>query len=244
MNREVFLKMAETESGHWWFLGRRRILASILESLRLSSAHILEVGCGTGGNLNLLSRFGKVKGMEYDEGAREIARTKHSCEIEPGFLPGEIPFPGQSFDLVALLDVLEHVHEDAESLIALHNRLRPEGWLLLTVPAFPFLFSEHDVVHHHKRRYRIRQLRRLIQNAGFSIQRSGYFNFFLFPPAFAIRLLERIRGTRGGAQLDIPWPPLNALLAFFFGLERFLWSWVKFPFGLSIYVIAKRTPGG
>ena len=153
MEEEIYHKTAAYEEGHWWFKGRRCIIEKVLHDLSLpSKPKILEMGCGTGGNLSLLSQYGEVYGVELDNFARNYASKRHIGPILPGSLPHEIPYQDNFFDLIALLDVLEHVEEDGLSLVQLHKKLKPGGYLLITVPAFPALWSAHDEAHHHKRR--------------------------------------------------------------------------------------------
>ncbi|MCH9013739.1 MAG: class I SAM-dependent methyltransferase, partial [Proteobacteria bacterium] len=155
MDRQVYARMAELEDRHWWFAARRRILTEVLARLVALPAapRLLEAGCGTGGNLAMLSRFGEVAAFEPDAEARRKAQEKSGFDVRDGRLPGDIPFEPGRFDLVAAFDVLEHVEDDLASLRALHAQLRPGGSALITVPAFEFLWSRHDERHHHWRRY-------------------------------------------------------------------------------------------
>jgi len=133
MERAVYTTMAEVEDEHWWFVARRRILAEVIErTARLGKpARVLEAGCGTGGNLAMLARFGAVSAFEPDEGARRHARAKGAYDVRPGSLPDAVPFEAGRFDLVAALDILEHLDDAAAGLAALASRLRPAragGW--------------------------------------------------------------------------------------------------------------------
>ncbi len=141
--------MNQLEREHWWFTARRQILDRLLCYADLPvGALILEAGSGTGGNLAMLQRYGKVHAMELDESARELARSKNlDVLIEPGRLPGEIPYGDQLFDAIVMFDVLEHIDEDQATLEAIMARLKPGGRLVLTVPAFSSLWSNHDVIH-------------------------------------------------------------------------------------------------
>ncbi len=167
MDRAVFERMAAFEDTHWWFAARRRLIHTILSRSAAvpQGAQILEAGCGTGGNLALLSEFGTVDAFEFDAAAREIAEEKSGLPIVFGALPSDLPFGQKKFDIIGLFDVLEHIEDDQASLAALGARLAPEGQIVLTVPAFPALWSRHDERHHHFRRYTSKSLRAVADRA-------------------------------------------------------------------------------
>ena len=240
MDQHIYVEMAALEERHWWFVARRKILSTLLSSLPLPlNAQILEAGCGTGGNLAMLTRHGQVYGMEENAQAIELSSAKGASLIAQGRLPSAIPFEGKKFDLIALLDVLEHLDEDDASLRALRTRLKPGGWLLITVPAFPFLWSHHDELHHHKRRYVATDLRALIKGAGYQIHYLSYFNTWLFPLIAAARLMKGSGGSRSG-DLSMPNKFVNTLLKTIFASERWLLGRIAFPFGVSLVVLAQN----
>jgi SAM-dependent methyltransferase len=243
MERAVYLRMAEVEEEHWWFVARRRILGDLLERLveLPQPARVLEAGCGTGGNLGMLSRFGAVRAFEPDEGARSHARSKGAFDVRDGRLPDAVPFEPDDFDLVAALDILEHLDDDAASLAALAHRLRPGGWLLITVPAFGFLWSQHDESHHHKRRYRKDELVARIKAAGLIPVRVSYYNSLLFPLIAGVRLLRNLLGRQGDDEA-LPPRAINRFLAGVFASERHLIGRVPLPLGVSLVALARR-PG-
>jgi SAM-dependent methyltransferase len=239
----VYTALAGAEDQHWWFRGRRAIAAHIIERLALpADATILEVGSGTGGNLEMLSRFGRLFATELDTEARAFSDRRGIVKAEKGILPHQIPFGDRRFDLIAAFDVLEHLDADFETLVALHARLVDQGKLLITVPAFPFLWSAHDESHHHKRRYRLRPLVRLFERAGYRVLLASYCNFWLFPLVAAARLPDRFAGTGRQKRIDLPIPPapLNDLLEKIFSSERYLHGIVSLPFGVSIVLLAQR----
>jgi SAM-dependent methyltransferase len=242
MDEALYRQMRELEDRHWWFTARRRIVESVLARLPLGlNANILDAGCGTGGNLAMLARFGAVTGAEYDAGAAALARARNVAPVVRAALPDWMPFAAGQFQLVTLLDVLEHIDDDRASLATLAGLLRPGGFLVLTVPAFPFLWSAHDTEHHHKRRYRAAQLRERITATGLNIQWLSYYNSVLFPPVAMVRLLGKVvPHTSVGSEVELPPAPLNALLETVFAAERFWLGKVPVPFGVSLIAVARK----
>lgn len=242
MKAELYAQMRELEDRHWWFTGRRRIVAAVIRRLRLpADARLLDAGCGTGGNLPMLAGFGEVVGAEYDAGAAVLARARGVCEVVRAGLPGGMPFVAGRFDLITLLDVLEHIDDDAASLRTLAGLLAPGGHLLITVPAFPFLWGPHDEAHHHKRRYRASGLRQTVEGAGLKLAWQSYYNSGLFPAVAAVRLLRKLLPVGGaGSELALPPAPINALLEGLFAAERHLLGRVRLPFGVSLIAVARK----
>lgn len=242
MERVIFERMAELDQEHWWFVARRQILTNVIRrAARLpDEARILEVGCGTGHNLSMLGGFGKVDACELDAIARSLASDRLGRPVLEARLPDLSMFEPASYDLVALLDVLEHVPDDLAALCSIRALLKPGGALVLTVPANPWMWSAHDVAHHHFRRYRKLQLRRLLEKAGYSLELHGYFNSLLFPAIAATRIASKIRGHEA-ADDAMPGKRVNALLKSIFGLEAALVGRLPMPFGVSLISIARRA---
>lgn len=240
MKPEAYLEMARVEGEHWWFRGRRTIVESLIENMDLpASAQILEAGCGTGGNLRLLSRFGEVSAFDMSETACAFAREQcPAATVRQGHCPDDIPYPDARFDLICLLDVLEHLERDDDALVALGSKLAGGGRLLLTVPAYPMLWSSHDEFLHHHRRYRATQLTQLLDHAGFSVERVSHFNTLLFPVAALSRLAARLSNTPAGGT-GVPVKMLNAALYKIFAAERMLLSRTNLPFGVSLVAIGR-----
>ncbi len=243
MEQQVYSQMAASQGEHWWFVARRRILAAVLHRyVRLpAGARLLEAGCGMGGNLAMLAGFGHVSAFEPDAEARRIVSRESGLQIREGRLPDEVPFDAEAFDLVAALDVLEHVEEDSASLATLRNKLRPGGWLVITVPAFSFLWSAHDRIHHHKRRYRKAELVRLASEAGLTPVKVSYFNTLLFPIIAMVRLVKGLLRIDEADGEAMPGNLVNRCLTALFASERHLLGRVWLPVGVSILMIARRA---
>ncbi|NVN39192.1 class I SAM-dependent methyltransferase [Ameyamaea chiangmaiensis] len=233
--------MARLEARHWWFVGRRAILADVIARHVPGAGDrpldIVELGAGTGGNQAFLARFGPYTGLEPDPYARSVAGPS----VREGALPDAIPFPTASADLVAMFDVLEHLDDDVGSLRAAAGLLRPDGRLVLSVPAFQWLWSDHDRHHHHRRRYGRRQLVDVARRAGLQVTWMSSFNTVLFPLAAGVRLARRL--TRASGHDDaMPPPVLNAVLTRLFAGERHILPVVPFPVGLSIVAVLSARP--
>lgn len=242
MERIVYDRMAELDATHWWYRARRDILASVVErEVRPpAQARILEIGCGTGHNLMMLSRFGSVEGIEIDEAARAVASKRLGRAIGSAPLPALPGVPDKNYDLVAVLDVIEHVEDDRAALAGIARRLRDGGRILITVPAMPWMWSAHDVVNHHFRRYTAASLRAAVADAGLKLDFLSYFNTLLFPLAAAARVAGRVTGKQDSDD-TLPPAPVNRLFEAVFGLERHLVGRVPLPVGVSLVAVASDT---
>ena len=239
MERAVYRHMADLDQRHWWYLGRRQVLATLIERLARPPAdgRILEVGCGTGHNLAMLRKFADVDAVELDEGVRAIAESRLGREVISDRLPELKGVPDRTYDLIGAFDVIEHINDDRAALEAIAQKLRSGGKLVLTVPAHPWMWSAHDVINHHKRRYSKRSLRELIDGSPLKLDSIGYLNSLLFPLALAERLVSKLSGKED-TQLGIPPEPINALLTSIFAAERHVIGRLPLPPGLSFYAVA------
>jgi SAM-dependent methyltransferase len=246
MSPDAYIEMARTQATHWWFVARRDILRSQISRLNLPpNADILEIGSGTGANLDLLADFGNVVALEMR--AEAIALAEQRCggtagriSMRQGTCPQDLPTLSQKFDLICLFDVLEHIEQDCESLAQLAMLLKRGGTLMLTVPAYQWMWGPHDVHLHHKRRYNKRSLSDRCAYAGLSVSRMSHFNTLLFPLAVVGRMLEKVTG-RNTSAAETPPAPINALFRRLFALERHLLPRMQLPFGLSLLLLAQPS---
>jgi len=240
MDAPLFQRMVEVEDRHWWFRGRRRVVARALEALALpDGATILDLGCGTGGNLAMLARFGHLSACEADEGARGMAVARQVVPVEAGALPDQLSYPPSSFDLVVMTDVLEHVEQDRPALVSVARLLRPGGRLVLTVPALPWLWTARDEAHYHFRRYTRATLAAALHAGGFGIERLAYYNMLLFPAMVGQRMVARAGGRPYEDDLGLPPAWINRLLEEALAAE---WPLVRrglTPVGASLLAIAQ-----
>ncbi len=244
MERQLYQQMAASEDAHWWFAARRSMVRALLcKTPRVDHAELLDAGCGTGGNLAMLSEFGKVYGFEYDDEARGHAKARGIGTIEAGSLPNGVPFDGITFDGILLTDVLEHIDDDNTTLASLSKRLKPGGWLIITVPAFSFLWTHHDVQNHHKRRYRKAELESKLAQAGFHLTYSSYCFLTIFPLALLAAWSEKL-GIAGLRETGLkqPHPLINRMLRLVASQDvLFIRLGITLPIGVSCIALARKS---
>lgn len=242
MERHVFDQMAELDQRHWWYRARRQVLSSLIGRMQLPpNAKLLEIGCGTGHNLQMLGGFGHVDALELDDEARDLAEKRLGRKIMQAPLPELNEVKNRHYDLIGAFDVIEHIADDTAAIASIATKLKPNGKFVMTVPAHQWMWSAHDVVNHHQRRYSKRGLRRLIEESPLRLERVGYFNSFLFPAALAERMAAKLRGKESG-DLDLPAAPLNAALRGVFAAERHFVGRIPLPMGLSLFAIGSMEP--
>jgi len=242
VEEQLYWKFYEIEKSHWWFVARQRILLDIIQKrIRLpGGSRVLDVGCGTGAVLEELSQHYDTYGTDSSQLAIDLCRERglqnaYHCTLE------SFPHRELRFDLVTLLDVIEHIDDDVAILRQAHTFLKPKGCVLVTVPAYQFLWSRHDVVNRHKRRYLRSQVRRVLEESGFRVEMISYFNTFLFPAALVARLAERLFHPEKDTTLDVPAGFLNSLLASLFASERHVLRRTTLPYGLSVVGLARKS---
>lgn len=233
----------EVEESHWWYIGRRRIIASFVQGIcrqfQERRPRILDVGCGTGANLVMLSQFGEVEGVDISPDALAFCRERGLEDVRLGAAE-KLPYEDGRFDVVTAFDVVEHLDDDVAGLREMRRVLRPDGRLLLFVPTFMFLWGVQDDVSNHRRRYRLPELRRVVREAGFEVERTTYANITFFAPILLVRKLMRLTGIRTSTENSINVPILNGLFGHVLGSERTLLRYLNLPFGVSGLCVARR----
>ena len=239
MERAVYQQMAELDDRHWWYRARRQVIADLIrrEALPPKDARILEIGCGTGHNLAMLAGFGQVDGLELDDEARALSEKRLGRTVMRSPLPELGEVPDRQYDLIGAFDVIEHIDDDSAALASIAAKLKPAGKFVMTVPAHQWMWTAHDVVNHHKRRYSRRSLKLLIEGSPLKLERIGYFNSLLFPLAVAERAASRLR-HKEDAEVKLPPAPLNMALEKIFAAERYLVGRLPLPPGLSLFAVA------
>ncbi|HKO44554.1 MAG TPA: class I SAM-dependent methyltransferase [Pyrinomonadaceae bacterium] len=241
MMRHTYRILYQVEESHWWHRGRRRIIESFVKEICKGFKHrprILDVGCGTGGNLSLLSQFGDAEGVDVSTDALEFCRQRGLNNVRLGAAE-QLPFEDGTFDLVTALDVVEHIDDDIAGLREFRRVLKPEGRILLFVPTFMFLWGVQDDVSHHRRRYRLPELRKAVEQAGFVVERTTYANITFFLPILLGRKLMKLTGLRTESENNINVSALNGVFGKIFGAESSALRHLNFPFGVSGLCVAR-----
>ncbi|MGQ9927521.1 MAG: class I SAM-dependent methyltransferase [Chloroflexaceae bacterium] len=246
METSEYTTLASVELRHWWHRGMRAISAALLDPQYTGwpGLRILDAGCGTGGDGVFLGRYGQVIGVDYSAEA-----TARACQRMPGRIGRAsvlaLPFADDSFDLVTSFDVLYHqrVPDEATALAEVRRVLRPGAHFLLRLPAYDWLRSRHDRQVHTRRRYTAGQVRAMLTDAGFAVERCTYGLSLLFPLSLVTRLLERFTPDQSGTSaMVLPAAPINEALHSIMALEA---AWIaagrSFPFGLSVIALARNA---
>ena len=246
MQQDFYTEYSEIEDTHWWFRGRREIFTRLLAPFENRELSILDIGFGTGAMLTFLQRYGRVTGMDMSVDAIRFARTRCDAPMLLGDITA-LPVETASMDLVTAFDIVEHVPDDRAAFAELARVCRPGGHMLVTVPAFQFLWGNQDVISHHRRRYTLPDLRTRIEAAGFRIARLSYFNAFLFPIATAVRVARKLRSAPPAEEVKSDFTMtkpgrVNDMLARVFAAEAKLLTRWRLPVGLSLLCIAQREP--
>ena len=245
MNVGEYAEMYKLETFYWWFVSRRQLLDDLVRELSAGFTRpaILDVGCGTGINHSVLSKYGPTVCTDPSAEAVAFSRSRGIGELAQSEIE-TLPFAASSFDIVTALDVLEHVDDDMTAMREILRVTRNGGVLLVTVPAYGFLWSEHDEALHHRRRYAASELRNKLTNAGFEVERITYYMSLLFFPILFIRFVQSLTKRSIEAKTSHVILPawLNRLLVGILGFERLLLRRMNLPFGVSIVCTARKLP--
>lgn len=245
MDASLYDELHRVEQTHWWFRARRHIVWSLVQRYVEGRANrrlrVCELGCGTGGNLAAIEAEHDVVGIECSTHALEYARQSLGNRVRFGSLPHEIDLQPNSFDVVLMTDVLEHIEDDAASAIAALELVHPGGIVIATVPAYQWLFSPRDAHHHHFRRYGKRQFRDLWNDSHACVELLSHYNTALFPAAASVRLASKISRRRNEpGDITIPPRAINEQLARLMQCEANLLGRVPMPFGLSLVAVIRK----
>jgi SAM-dependent methyltransferase len=244
MQQHTYAIMDEVEGSHWWFVGRRKILESFLEPIvqslksKVQSVRILDVGCGTGANIEMLSQYGDAEGVDVSDDALEFCRRK-GLKVQKG-LAETLPYEDESFDLTTALDVVEHLDDDVAGLKEMFRVTKSGGYSLIFVPAFMWLWGVQDDISHHRIRYTKKGIVDRLKNAGYKIERATYANWTFFTPILAGRTIMKLTGIKPESENNITISALNGPLGKLFGAERFWLKHFNFPLGVSIVVVCQK----
>lgn len=242
MDADSIQDYAKLENSYWWFVGRRKVIANVLKKYfsDRQQLRILDWGCGPGGNFSMLSEYGQVLGVDASDEALKVCRAKGITNLIKAGTLQEF-HTTEKFDLVTNFDVLEHIHEDEEFLKALQGLLKPDGYILVTVPAYQFLWSELDKTLGHVRRYTRGELCLKFERSGYEVIKASYFIFFLGVPFIVFRFLQKFRQAKSLNSLAVDFPFwVNKIFTWLIYFEAVLMRYINLPFGTSIMVLARK----
>lgn len=243
LRQEEYANLARRENFYWWNIGRRLILNSVLKRHnKAKGGLILDVGCGSGGNILFLKNFGEVVGLDASDKALSFCKNKGFRELVLEDVQNNISYPDNYFNLVSAFDVLEHLPDDIGALEEMSRVCSPGGLIFITVPAWPFLWSPHDEYLGHQRRYTKKKLKEDFVSLGLNVLETSYFVMPAIPFIVTRRYIEKI--SKKNAQphsFDMILPSwLNSILIGWLKLERLLLNLFPLAFGSSLYVIARK----
>jgi SAM-dependent methyltransferase len=234
----------EVQERHWWYVARREILETVLRRVHdagVPEGTLYDLGCGVGANLPVLEKFGPTLGIDSSATAVAHCHERGHLNVRQSDIGSLRDLPAESGSVVVLADVIEHLDDDSGCLEAAHRLLKPGGALVVTVPAFMFLWSGVDELSHHRRRYTDTKLREVVSQH-FTLEWSSYFNTILFGSVVAVRMMERLLGRDGSDEATIPHPLVNDALRRVFASEKRWLGRVRLPFGVSVLCVARKPP--
>lgn len=242
MQQHTYAIMDRVEDSHWWFVGRRAILESflrqIVQEVNSENPKILDIGCGTGANLEMLAQFGTAEGVDVSDDALEFCQRK-GLKVQKG-LAESLPYADETFDVTTALDVVEHLDDDVAGLREMHRVTKTGGRTLIFVPAFMWLWGVQDDISNHRIRYTKKQIIERVEKAGFTVERATYANFTFFAPILGGRTLMRLTGIKPESENNVNISALNGMFGKLFSYERYWLKSFNFPFGVSIIIQARK----
>lgn len=241
MRKDLYEDLYNLESKHWWHISKRRAVRQLIEKYNFEeNPQILDIGCGTGKNMEELQNLGSVSGLDSSNEALKYCKKRGLNKLILG--TAEKTSLGSSlFDVITLLDVLEHT-EDNETLKEMNRILRKNGIIIITVPAFSWLWSNWDVILHHKRRYTKNSLKEVLEKNNFEIVKISYLYSFLVIPAFFVRKLKQYFFKEAyPSDFKLSNPFINMLLGGLSQIELLLSDIIPLSFGTSIFAVAKKN---
>lgn len=251
MNPKFYKEYYHLERNHWWFTARIEILRSTIQNLNLANQdhpiQILNAGVATGATSEMLSEFGNVTSLEYDSDCCDFLEEKTNIKPIRGSLT-DLPFEDGSFDLVCAFDVIEHIEDDTKACEEMARVMNNTGRYIVTVPAYEFLWSNHDVINHHFRRYTKTSLLETLDSGYLHNKHSTYFNTLLFLPIAVFRLIQRViptkkhRSTSGSDNEIFKHNKIITQIfhSIFSSENRILQKGIKMPFGISLISIGTK----
>lgn len=241
MERYLHRLFYEIEDTHWWSLGVRKIQLSLLRRyLNIKKPKILDIGCGTGATLKELSQLGSTIGIDKSQTALDYCKRRGLTNVLKADL-NKLPFTDKVFHCLTLFDTLEHVKNDISALQEVYRVLKLNGLVIITSPAFMFLWDDHDRMNHHYRRYTKTELQQKLHITGFTILYISYYNTFLFPLVVLSKWLNRVLQRKRIYNNQRTIAPLNTVLYKIFSLENIFLQHIRFPFGVSLICVAQKT---
>jgi SAM-dependent methyltransferase len=243
MRTTEYANMAAMEESYWWHAGRKRIIQRQMDGLKIRrQATILNIGCGTGGLIPLLSKYGQLENVDTSRHAIDFCRRRGFKNLQQ-IDDLRLPFANNTFDLLVATDVLEHIEDDNRALAEWYRTLKPGGQLIMTVPAYQWLWSEHDESLHHHRRYTASQLHKLVNRERFQVVKRSYIIVFSFPLIVGYRLARSIvpRQSSSAQSSYVLLPgPINSFFISLLNIESRIAKYINFPFGTSVLMIAEK----
>jgi len=240
MKKDVYSRHIKNYQNHWWFKARKNIIGEVLkQNIKKKNYEILDYGAGSGTNINMLAKFGFVYVYEKDKKTQKYLNKKFNNNKKIKVV-GKKYLLKKKFDLIVAADVVEHIKNDKKIIDQFHKKLKNSGLLMLTVPAFNFLYSKKDIALKHYRRYNLNEIKELITSK-FKYKKLTYYNFFLFFPIVIPIILFKILNVQFIDSVEkTPNVIVNKLFYYIFNLEKFLIKFINFPFGISLILLAKK----